>query len=99
MVKHIIIWEFKEGLSDEENRANAKKIKEGLEGLKGRIDGLTDITVHIDLLSSSNGNIVLDSTFTDEASLKGYAVHPEHLKVANFVRSVTQNRKCADFNF
>lgn len=97
MVKHIIIWDFKEGFSDEENRSNAVKIKEGLEGLKGRIEGLVDIKVSIDLLDSSNGNMVLYSTFENEEALNGYQVHPEHLKVAYFVRAVTQNRKCADF--
>ena len=97
MVKHIIIWEFKEGFSAEENRSNAKKIKAGLEGLKGRIDGLTDIRVIIDTLSSSTGNIMLDSTFVNEVALKGYQVNPEHLKVAEFVRTATQNRKCVDF--
>lgn len=97
MVKHIIIWEFKEGLSDSENRSNAEKAKAGLEGLKGRVDGLLDVHVIIDLLPSSNGNIVLDCTLKDEESLKAYQVNPEHLKVASFVRTVTQNRKCVDF--
>lgn len=97
MIKHIIIWDFKEGFSADENRGNAEKIKEGLEGLKGRIDGLTDIRVIIDTLPSSTGSLMLDSTFVNEDALKGYQVHPEHLKVANFVRTVTQNRKCIDF--
>jgi hypothetical protein len=97
MVKHIIIWEFKEGFSTEENRANAEKIKAGLEGLKGRISGLTDARVQIDLLSSSTGNIMLDCTFENEESLKSYQVNPEHLKVASLVRTVTQNRSCVDF--
>ena len=97
MVKHIIIWEFKEGFSAEENRANAEKVKAGLEGLKGRISGLMDARVRIDLLSSSTGNIMLDCTFDNEESLKGYQVNPEHLKVAEFVRTATQNRKCVDF--
>jgi hypothetical protein len=97
MVKHIIIWQFKEGFSAEENRENAEKIKTGLEGLKGRISGLLEAHVQIDLLSSSTGNIMLDCTFDNEESLKGYQVNPEHLKVASFVRTVTQNRSCVDF--
>lgn len=97
MVKHIIIWDFKEGFSAEENRANAEKIKAGLEGLKGRIDGLTSIRVIIDILPSSTGSLMLDTTFENEAALNGYQVHPEHVKVAEFVRTATQNRRCIDF--
>lgn len=97
MVKHIIIWDFKEGFSAEENRSNAEKIKAGLEGLKGRIDGLTDICVIIDTLPSSTGSLMLDSTFVNEDALKGYQVHPEHVKVSSFVGTVTQNRRCIDF--
>lgn len=97
MIKHIIIWDFKEGFSAAENRSNAEKIKAGLEGLKGRIDGLIDIRVIMDTLPSSTGGFMLDSTFVDEDALKGYQVHPEHLKVADFVHTATQNRKCIDF--
>lgn len=30
MIRHIVAWNFKEGLSDEENRQNAEKIKKDL---------------------------------------------------------------------
>ncbi|MBR4555009.1 MAG: Dabb family protein [Ruminococcus sp.] len=97
MVKHIIIWELDKKLSDEEKLESAKKIKAGLEGLKGVIDGLEEITVHIGLLGSSSGDLMLDSTFTGTDALAGYQTNPEHLKVAAFVRSVTSHRSCADF--
>ena len=96
MVKHIILWQLKEELAD---KAEVKAgIKAGLEGLKGRIPGLIDIRVRIEGLASSNADVMLDSTFADEASLKGYAVHPEHVKVADAkVRPFTKTRLCLDF--
>lgn len=97
MIKHIIIWNFKEGFSAEEKKAHAAKIKSGLEGLMGKIDGLTSIHVKTEFLGSSNGDVMLDSTFFSEEALKGYQVHPEHVKVAEFVRSVMGERKCVDF--
>lgn len=97
MVKHIIIWNFKEELSASEKAENAAKIKAGLEGLLGQIDGLTEIKVYTNPLESSNGDLILDSTFVDEASLKGYQTNPKHLEVATFVRSVVSDRKCIDF--
>ena len=72
MVKHVIIWNFKEELTAEERKTAAAKIKEGIEGLLGKIDGLTDIKVYTNSLESSTGDLILDSTFVDEAALKGY---------------------------
>ncbi len=97
MVKHIIIWNFKEELSVEEKAAAAEKIKSGLEGLAGQIDGLTEIKVFTNPFESSNGDLMLDSTFTSEDALKDYQVNPKHIEVATFVRSVVCARKCFDF--
>ena len=96
MVKHIIIWNFKDELSAEERADYAAKIKAGLEGLKGVIDGLTDIKVYTEALPSSNGDLMLDSTFVSKEALAGYQTNPEHLKVAAVVRSVTAHRSCFD---
>ncbi|MCR5406228.1 MAG: Dabb family protein [Lachnospiraceae bacterium] len=98
MVKHIILWQLKDGLSaDEKSRVKAE-IKEGLEGLKGQIPGLLDIRVQIEGLVSSNADLMLDSAFEDEDALKGYAVHPLHVVVADgVVRPNTKTRVCLDF--
>ena len=97
MVKHIIIWTLKE-MSEAEKAERKKLIKEGLEGLKGKIDGLVEIKVITEPLPSSNGDLMLDSTFTDYEALKGYSIHPEHVKVADErVRPFTADRKCVDY--
>ncbi|MBP3436251.1 MAG: Dabb family protein [Clostridia bacterium] len=95
MVKHIILWKLKE----EHNTAAVKQgIKDGLEGLIGKIPGLVEISVQIDSLVSSNADVMLYSVFEDEAALKGYAVHPKHVFAADhFVRPYTQTRLCLDF--
>ena len=98
MVKHIILWTLKDTLSDEEKIAVKKGIKEGLEGLKGKIPGLLDIHVETEGLASSNADLMRDSSLEDEAALKAYAVHPEHVAVADGkVRPYTAVRSCLDF--
>lgn len=98
MVKHVILWTLKDSLSTEEKAAVKEGIKEGLEGLAGRIPGLTEIKVYTEGLPSSNADLMLDSTFMDEDSLKGYAVHPEHVAVADGkVRPFTASRVCLDY--
>lgn len=97
MVRHIILWKLKE-LPTEEKENVKQAIKEGLEGLKGQIPGLLDIKVHTGGLETSNADVMLESSFTDFAALKGYSVHPKHVEVANTrVRPYTEVRMCLDF--
>ena len=99
MVKHIILWKLNPELTEEEKNKVKADIKAGLEGLVGKVPGLTDVKVHIDgRLASSNADVMLDSTLESEEALKGYAVHPEHVAVANGkVRPYTVQRSCLDF--
>lgn len=98
MVKHVILWTLKEEYSEAEKLEIKKGIKEGLEGLKGQIPGLIDIKVNIEGLASSNADLMLDSAFESEEALKGYAVHPAHVAVADGkVRPYTKTRSCLDY--
>ena len=98
MVKHIILWQLKDELSEEQKIEVKAGIKAGLEGLAGQIPGLIEIHVETEGLASSNADLMLDSSFEDEESLKGYAVHPAHVAVADgAVRPHTKTRVCLDF--
>ena len=98
MVKHIILWQLKDELSEEEKKVVRAGIKEGLEGLQGKVPGLVEIKVQTEYLATSNVDVMLDSTFEDEAALKGYAVHPAHVEVADTkVRPYTKTRACIDY--
>ena len=99
MVKHIILWRLKDELTADKKAKVKQEIKAGLEGLAGRIPGLLSLEVNVDgRLDSSNADVMLDSTFVDEAALKAYAVHPEHVAVADGkVRPYTCLRTCLDY--
>ena len=99
MVKHVILWQLKDELSAEEKATVKAEMKEALEGLAGKIPGLLEVKIYTEgLESSKNAEVMLDTTFTDEAALKGYAVHPEHVAVADGkVRPYTKYRACLDF--
>ena len=95
-VKHIILWKLKDDVADK--AAVKDGIKAGLEGLKGKIPELVDITVRVEGLASSNADAMLDTTFESEDALRGYAAHPEHVAIANAkVRPFTQTRFCLDY--
>ena len=96
MVKHIIVWKLKPTESGQEQIKEG--IKKGLEGLKDKIPGIVEIKVHTTGLDSSNFDLMLDSTFVDEAALKGYTIHPEHVAVATRdVRPNVEIRACVDY--
>lgn len=98
MVKHIIVWILKDEYSDVEKADIKKGIKEGLEGLKGKVPGIVDITVHTEGLESSNGDLMLDSTFESVEALNGYTVHPAHVEVATTkVRPFVKIRSSFDY--
>ncbi len=101
MIKHIILWTLKSEIQGEERLKVIEGIREGLEGLSGKIPGLIDIHVYggESALSSSNADVMLDATLESEEALKVYAQHPEHLAVANGkVRPFTAVRSCLDFH-
>ena len=98
MVRHVILWNLKDEYSDEKKTEIKSGIKNGLEGLMGKIPGLKEIKVNTTPLSSSNCDVMLDSLFEDEESLKGYSVHPAHVEVADtLVRPFTALRTCMDY--
>lgn len=63
LTHHIILWKLKDELSEAQKLEIKKNIKEGLEGLAGKIPGLLSIKVNIEGLQSSNVDLMLDSTF------------------------------------
>jgi len=98
MVKHVILWQLKDELSETEKQNAKHQIKLGLEGLAGKVPGLIDIKVNINGLSTSNADVMLDSTLESFDALKGYAVHPAHVAVAeSAVKPNTKLRVCMDF--
>lgn len=99
MVKHIILWTLNPELSESEKQQVKQDIKEGLEGLVGKVPGLMDVKVNIDgRLDSSNADVMLDCTLESEEALKAYASHPAHVAVADSkVRPYTVQRSCLDY--
>lgn len=98
MVKHVILWQLKDELSEAEKQNAKQQIKAGLEGLAGKVPSLVDIKVNINGLPTSNADVMLDSTLESFDALKAYAVHPAHVAVAEgAVKPNTKLRVCLDY--
>ncbi len=68
-VRHIVCWKLVTA-DPSERAAQALGIKDALEGLRGRLPGLLDIEVGVDLDNDEgNYDVVLTSLFTDAQAL------------------------------
>ncbi len=93
-MKHIVMWKIK----DENKEENAKKIKQLLEALKGKIDGIISMEVGINTgKADTSYDVVLVSEFESQKALDDYQVNPIHLEAAGFVRSVAVKRAVVDY--
>jgi len=97
MIRHIVMWDFAEGFTDEENRLNAVQIKSALEDMLFAVEGVEYMRVVIGGMETSNADILLDSTFSDEEALRKYYEHPAHERILEFLEECTVNKKRMDF--
>lgn len=98
MVKHIVMWKFKdhaEGLSKEENII---KIKSMLEALPGKIDFIREMHVEVNVNPKEGMyDAILISAFDSIEDVEKYRVHPEHKKVSSYVALIKTDRASVDY--
>lgn len=98
MVKHIVFWKLKEEALGQTAEENAKQIKEKLENLSGKIEGLISIEVGINFLQSpANYDVALYSAVENKEALDFYQNHPLHQAVLPFVKEVVSGRIAVDY--
>jgi hypothetical protein len=92
MVKHIVLYTFKEGVNKDDA---VKLIASVLEPLVGKIPGLT----HMEIRGAFNGmDYALYSEFESREALKNYDVHPLHLEAKDHFFHLLDSRVCADYD-
>lgn len=97
MVHHIVLWNLKAELSEQEKKEAAERIKRELEGVKEQVSGVISLRVVTSPITSSNKDIGLISVFESNEALQNYQVHPAHVTAAKYVGSVTEGRVCLDY--
>ncbi|BDQ36784.1 stress responsive protein [Pseudodesulfovibrio nedwellii] len=98
MIRHIVMWTLKEEAEGASAQENGAKMKEMLELLNGRIEGLQHIEVSNDIVAAEpECHIVLCSEHDDVDALNHYQGHPEHQACVAFVKKVAAGRKALDY--
>lgn len=96
MVYHVVSWNFKPGLTQEQRAQAAQDIVTRLEALKDKVPALQDIRAFCPPLDGSNCDLVLLAQVEKPADLPAYQTHPEHLAVAAVLNASFCDRRCCD---
>ena len=95
MLRHIVMIKFNERENLQENSSYLKKI---LLDLEKSIDSLNKMQVGINFSTRPSAHdIVLIADFDDEAGLDEYRVHPEHVKVLDFLKEKDVQSTVVDY--
>lgn len=94
MIVHIVMFKFK----DENKNSNIAEVTKRLNALEALIPVLKKMEVGINFTESQRAfDLSLYSTFETKEDLDAYAIHPEHLKVVELIKTVTLESKIVDY--
>jgi quinol monooxygenase YgiN len=98
MLRHIVMWKLKEHAEGADRAANSARARALLEACARLEPG----TLHFQVGTAQPGfdcthDLVLDSTFRDQAALLAYQNHPQHLAIKPFMKAIVEARQCMDY--
>ena len=94
MIVHIVLFSFKE----DNKITNIQKAKEMLVALEHTVPSLKSIEVGENFCSEGRAmDLSIITYFDTKEDLQEYAVHPEHMKVIEFIKQVVEYSKVVDY--
>ncbi len=97
MLKHIVMWKFREFADGALRTQNLHHAKTLFEALPAKIPQIKMLEVGSAIEHSDQSyDFVLIAEFTDRDGLKEYQAHPEHMKVVDFLSRVQAGKAVID---
>jgi hypothetical protein len=94
MLTHIVIWKYRADVEQSARQEHVKKLR----ALAALIPEVQTLSVGSDTLFLPRSyDTGLVATFADRAALDAYTVHPEHVKVVEFGRTINEHVASVDF--
>lgn len=98
MIKHIVMWKFKDYAEGATKQENILKVKAMLEALPDKIDFIREMQVNINVNPKEGMyDAMLISAFDTLEDVGRYRVHPEHKKISSFVALIREGRASVDY--
>ena len=95
MLRHIVMVRFRDRTTVSEI---SEKIKKMLLALENSVDSLKRMEVGTNINTRPAAfDVVLTADFDDEVGLNSYRVHPEHVKVLNFLKETMEKSAVVDY--
>lgn len=98
MVKHIVMFRFRDDVSESVRTAAREAFKSGIEALPQTITFIRNVHVGFNINPDEKWDICLDSTFDNLDDVRKYSVHPAHKAVASALMKHIGERACVDFD-
>ena len=92
MIKHIVMWKFREGTEKE-----MMEFIQRLRGLYGVIPQIRQQEVGIDCAGGKNYSAVLVSEFDSLKDLEAYKTDPRHVEVSALCKAIREDRVAVDY--
>jgi hypothetical protein len=94
MLTHIVAWKYKAAIEQAIREEHVAQLRR----LVSIIEEIESLSVGFDVLHLARSyDTGLSAGFRDRDALQAYTVHPEHVKVANFGRSISEHVVSVDF--
>lgn len=94
MLTHMVVWKYRADVS-QETRDEHRNL---LRSLHSVVPGIESFSVGVDILHGPRSfDIGLVGIFRDRSVLDAYSDHPDHVKVVEFSRGITENMAKVDF--
>jgi hypothetical protein len=94
MLTHIVIWKYRADAGPEQRAEHLARLR----ALPGVINEIQSFAVGSDMLHLPRSyDTGLVAVFHDRAGLDAYSVHPEHIKVAELGRGISEHIASVDF--
>jgi len=94
MLTHIVVWKYKAEIEQPIRDEHLAQLRR----LASVIKEVESLSVGFDVLHLARSyDTALCAVFRDREALDAYTVHPDHVKVANFGRSISEHVVSVDF--
>jgi len=94
MLRHVVVWKYRADIDMDVREEHVTLLR----NLSSVIPQLQSLSVGFDTLHLPRSyDTGLVAVFEDRVALDAYTIHPEHIKAANFGRSISEQVASVDF--
>jgi len=94
VLTHIVVWKYRARVAQATRDEHVARLR----SVSDVVPGIESFSVGFDTLHLSRSyDTGLVAVFRDRAALDAYTIHPDHVKVADFGRVISEHEASVDF--